>query len=297
MLPISSMKVSIQVFLLLILANAGYGQAPDKVSQIVAAENYFAALAKEKGLKKAFLKVADNSTIVFRPNPVSAVEYYKKQSDSLGILNWEPVWAKISKSGDWGFTTGPFNYRKDLDSEISSYGQYVSVWKKNSKGVWKLAVDLGIPHKKPTSKPVLNFPNPPNEIYLKQRSQERLQQREDIVLSSDKLFATVQKADNKIAHTEFLAEDARLLFPGSEPIIGKKAIAAFWQKQGLRASSKPLRADRSYSGELAYTTGEASIVKGREITPYNYLRVWEVQPGYKWSVILEIYVAAVDENP
>ena len=272
-----------------------FAQTTDKVAQLVSAENYFSALVKEKGLKKAFLKVSDENTIVFRPGPVSAVKFYKSQPDTVtATLQWEPVFAKISKSGDWGFTTGPYIYKESDSSLTSHYGSYVSVWKKNHKGIWRLATDLGIPHKKPSKKPELLFVNPSNEIFLRQRSQTRLQQREDVVFSTDKLLSTIQKADNAIAHKEFLSDDCQLLFPGFEPIRGKKAITDFWKKQGFRANSQVAAADRSYSGELAFTRGDASIVQKNKIKKYHYVRIWEVQPGFKWNVILEVYTPAED---
>ncbi len=291
------MKLFSIALLSLILTFSASAQTGDKVGQLISAENYFSALVKERGLKKAFLRVSDENTIVFRPDPVSAVDFYKSQPDSSsGLLTWEPVFAKIAKSDDWGFTTGPYIYKENDNNQKCHYGDYLSVWKKNSKGVWRLAIDLGVAHKKPVSKPAMRFENPANEIFLHQRSKNRLQQREDVVFSTDKLLATVQKADNAIAQNEFLADESRLLFPGFEPIIGKKAIMSFWKKQGFRASSQISLADRSYSGELAFTRGESSIVQKNQVKRYHYLRIWEVQPGFKWNVILEIYTPAGDEN-
>jgi ketosteroid isomerase-like protein len=272
----------------LIFAAAAISQTTDKVSQLVSAENYFAALAKEKGIKKAFLSVSNESTIIFRPGPISATKYFKGQPDSLGILTWEPVFARISKSGDWGITSGPSTYQKNDSSEVH-YGDYLSVWKKNAKGVWKLALDLGVTHPKPKKQQALLFQNPKNEIFLKQRSENRLQQREDVVFSSDRLMGTILKADDKIALKEFIADESRLLFPGFEPIIGKKAITTFWEKQGFNLASEPTKADRSYSGELAYTYGEANISKKGANNKYHYVRIWEIQPGYVWKVIFEAY--------
>ncbi|MGX5688645.1 hypothetical protein [Arcticibacter tournemirensis] len=276
------------LFLLLLTANVFSQNTADKVSQLLAAENYFNALVKEKGLKKAFLSVSDNSTVAFRPNPVPAQKFYKDQPDSIGFLSLDPVYAKISKSGDWGFTAGPYIFKQRESDTQAFYGTYVSVWKKNSKNVWKLAMDAGVSHKKPSAELKRLYINPRNEIFLHQRSNTRLQQREDIVFSSDKLLATITKADNKIAQNEFLTDNSWLLFPGNEPVVGKKAIMEFWKKKGYKAITEPVKADRSYSGEIAYTYGNATILAKK----YNYIRIWEVQPGYKWNVIMEVFTEA-----
>lgn len=283
------MKVLFNLLFFLSLFKCAYSQnTSDKVSQLLAAENYFNAIVKEKGLKKAFISIADNSTLAFRPGPVPAQKYYREQPDSLGYLSHDPVYAKISKSGDWGFTSGPYVFKQGESDTEAFYGTYVSVWKKNSKNVWKLALDAGVAHKKPLKEIPRMYINPANEIFLHQRSNSRLQQRKDIVLSSDKLLATVTKADNKIAQNEFLTESSWLLFPGFEPITGKKAIMEFWKKMGYKALTQPVDGDRSYSGEIAYTYGVASILAKK----YNYIRIWEVQPGYKWNVILEAFTEA-----
>ena len=289
-------KFTTYVLFILLLTSFAEAQTEDKVSQLVSAENYFSALAKEKGIKKAFLNVSTDQTIIFKPNPISPEKYFKKKSDSLGHLSWQPVYARISKSGDWGITSGPSTY-KASDTSKTHYGDYLSVWKKNSKGIWKLAINLGVEHKKPKTTQAMLFQNPKNEIYLKQRSENRLQQREDVVFSSDKLMGTVLKADTKVALKEFIADESRLLFPGFEPIIGKKAITTFWEKQGFRIGSEPTKADRCYSGELAYTYGDASIFQKGLNKKYHYVRIWEVQTGYVWKVIFEVYVLAAQDGP
>ena len=285
------MKFFFYLSFLITIAGPALSQTADKVSQLIAAENYFAARVKEKGLKKAFIKVSDANTVIFKPSPVNAARYYKKQPDSinLGFLSWEPSFARVSKSNDWGFTTGPFVFKQTDDGPAAYYGTYLSVWKKNKKGIWKLALTMPISHKKPKTIPALDFSNPANEIFIHQRSQKRLQEREDIVFSSDKLLSTIQKADNKIALNEFLSPQSRLLFPDYEPVIGKAAIMSFWKKREFREISAPVKADRAYSGDYAFTQGTSTIIGKTGPKKYHYVRIWEVQPGYKWNIILQIY--------
>ena len=260
-----------------------------EVSSLVAAENYFAGIAKEKGINKAFLAVSDNETIVFRPGPVKAVDFFDKKKSEAGELSWQPVLAKISKSGDWGFTTGPYVYK---EGETSSYGDYVSVWKANNKGVWKLAVDLGINHNKPLKEPALFFPDPKNSRFFRQRSAARQKQREEMILTSDRLFSKTLSKYNNLAYNVFLADDARLLFPGHEPIIGKRNITDFLRLQELEINTEVAHADRATGSDLAYTYGTAGITQKGQVTQYHYVRIWEVQDGHKWNVILEIFTPA-----
>ena len=286
------MKNVIVNILIIAFVTSASAQQTDKVGQLVSAENFFVALAKGKGIKKAFLTVSDANTIIFRPEPVRVEKFFKNKPDNSGSLFWEPVYAKISKSNDWGFTTGPYTYKESDTSQATYYGDYLSIWKKNQKDVWKLAIDLGVPHQKPGIVPKMVFLNPRDEKFQPQYSDIRLKQREEIVFSSDELFATTLNAGNAAARKTFLTNDCRLLFPGYEPIIGKAAILDFWEEQNLRVHSLPVKADRAYSGELAFTYGDASLEQNGQNKLYHYVRIWEIQPGYEWNIIMEVYVEA-----
>ena len=98
--------------------------------------------------------------------------------------------------------------------------------------------------------------------------------------------------DQSLAHDVFLAENARLLFPGEEPIIGKARINNFVGKNQMSIESEPLRADRALGSDLAYSYGIAYVTKNKVITKYHYVRIWESQEEHKWNVILEIYTPA-----
>ncbi len=260
----------------------------DKVSQITANENKFSEQAKQKGIKKAFLNFSDENSIVFRPGPVKAVDFYKTKNEVPGYLSWQPMYARIAKSSDWGFTSGPYVFKQTDTSSIAGYGDYFSVWKRGRNGTWKLAIDIGVAHKMPTTKPELRLENPLNEDFVRLKKQSSYDQREDIVFSNDKLFCTIRKANSKIAYEEFLANNTRLLFPGYEPILGKAAVARFWETHKFKTSSQPIKSDRALSGELAYTYGNASLESAGEQKQYYYLRIWEMQPNYKWAMIVEV---------
>ncbi|MDB5121575.1 MAG: hypothetical protein JWN56_2793 [Sphingobacteriales bacterium] len=267
-----------------------------KVNSLVAAENYFESLVVSKGMKKGFSAVCDENTIVFRPDPVKALQFYKKAKADSSQLLWRPAFAKISKSGDWGFTTGPYTYKSSATAQETFFGQYVSVWRMNEKGVWKLALDAGISHDKPKKEEKLVFVDAVTDKFFHQRSELRLQQREDMIMTSDKLFATTLRAYKNLAYNVFLGENARLLFPGHEPLIGRRNITDFLRYEGISINTEFLEADRALGGDLAYSYGKATITKNKMDKVYNYVRIWEVQEGFKWNVILEVFTPATGTN-
>ncbi|HEY1024311.1 MAG TPA: hypothetical protein VGE26_04045 [Sphingobacteriaceae bacterium] len=261
---------------------------PPDIQSLISAENYFAGLSVGKGVKKAFLRVSDKNTIVFRPGPVSAKEFYSKAEEDSTYLYWYPSFARIAKSGDWGFTSGPFVVKPSAQSAKEGYGQYCSVWKRNAKGVWKLAIDIGITHSKPGSEPKLDFASPDEEKFFKQRSPNRLQQREDIVKSTDDLFGTSLRVVGNKAYDEYGSDDIHFLFPGSQPVIGTQKVQEFLNKERIKINTTHTAGDRAYSGELAYTYGTAHATQKGLIRIYNYVRIWELQEG-KWNVLFEVY--------
>jgi len=60
-------------------------------------------------------------------------------------LTWTPVKADMAASGDLGYTYGNYIFKsKNKDGQIvSHYGKYMSVWKKQKDGSWKVVVDMG----------------------------------------------------------------------------------------------------------------------------------------------------------
>src|SRR5438552_6998091 len=54
-------------------------------------------------------------------------------------LQWAPTKADVAASGDVGYTTGTYQMTMNGATEK---GKYVSVWKKQSDGQWKVAEDI-----------------------------------------------------------------------------------------------------------------------------------------------------------
>lgn len=272
-------------FIILLSSNYALAQSSNgKVSSLVAAENYFAAKVKEKGIKEGFMKVSDEETIIFRPLPVKAQVYFENKDELQASLAWEPVFAKISKSGDWGFTSGPSVYN---DNDKTSYGQYLSVWKVNRRGVWKLALDIGISHPKPKAAVQLDFRDPA-ETHYQRSAAGRMKQRVDVILTTDQLYTTTRRMKPELAFSDYFTHDTRVLFPGHEPIIGAANVAAFFKKNGFDLHTEVIDADRALGNDLAYTYGKATISTSLSAKEYSYVRIWENNAG-KWNVLAEVF--------
>lgn len=74
----------------------------------------------------------------------NAIEARMASLDSPAVsLRWEPRRADIAASGDLGWTTG--SWVSEAPGPIRSEGLYVSIWRKQADGSWKVVMDLGNP--------------------------------------------------------------------------------------------------------------------------------------------------------
>jgi hypothetical protein len=144
-------------------------------------------------------------------------------------------------------------------------------------------------HPKPSNEPNLSFVDPKNFRFFRQIAEGRLKQREELILTSDKLFSKTLLDNQRLAYDTFFAEEGRLLFPGYEPIIGKTKVNNFLSRQQIGVETIPSVANRALGSDLAYTYGKALITRNGITKMFNYTRIWESQEGFSWNILLEIY--------
>src|SRR5688500_6799075 len=122
-----------------------YGQENAALMQMVNAEKSFAGYARSNGITAAFMKYLDDSAKVFEGGKIlnGKAVWRNRKTDSME-LNWYPEYAEIAASGDFGYTTGPSAFRlKKGSNEPDHKGYFNSIWKKDTKGEWKVLLDMG----------------------------------------------------------------------------------------------------------------------------------------------------------
>jgi|SRR5690606_17469005 len=273
---------------LLSLSLTSFGQLPNKVGSLINADRTLEKLAEQTTPYDAFLDIYDKNSIVFSPHPIPALPYMKNRPNFPDIQSWEPNFAGISKSMEWGFTFGGIEFQRI--GAPKRQGEYLNIWKRNRKGEWKIHLRaIAENYGKPTIEPNFVMVEPDSADYFKQRSQARLDQRKDVITNNDRLFATVLRSKNELAFQEFYAENVRVVIPWNEPLYGKNAAIGFFLNQKIDVQTNWLYSDRAYSGEIAATYGNAHLTQNGEVKRYYYIRIWQRQPDYQWRVILEFY--------
>jgi ketosteroid isomerase-like protein len=80
-------------------------------------------------------------------------QYVKPRFETPGFtLRWEPIDGRVS--GDLGYTYGVSKAtRAEPDGKrVTSYGKYVTVWRKYRNGIWKVVADIGNNSPQPAAK-------------------------------------------------------------------------------------------------------------------------------------------------
>jgi ketosteroid isomerase-like protein len=108
----------------------------------------FSAMSVKEGMFKAFLFYIANDGVILRNNSFPARgketlrERFAGKSDTSFVLSWEPLFEKISESGDLGYTYGIHSNTDKATNEITR-GTYITIWQKQSDGTWKFVLDTG----------------------------------------------------------------------------------------------------------------------------------------------------------
>ncbi len=64
-------------------------------------------------------------------------------ADTTRLLSWRPTSAEVSASGDLGYTIGRWELGPRAGGEPLARGSYVTIWRKQADGSWRVVLDVG----------------------------------------------------------------------------------------------------------------------------------------------------------
>lgn len=259
---------------------------------LVEAERGFARASIDKGTRAAFIENLADDSILFRPRPVAGKKWMEERKATPGVLTWQPIFADVSSAGEMGYTTGPWEYRaKNLGDEPVAHGQFVSIWKRQANGTWKVAVDLGTENPKPEKPaPEVTFPAG-NGGHKKQQKPETDAEagRVALVKVEDDFSKHLAAKTTVDAFVSYLADDVRLFRTNAFPAVGREAARAMLAAKPGLLTWQPTKAEVSRSGDLGYSYGSYEFKASEGFAESgNYLRIWKKQADGKWKVVLDL---------
>jgi ketosteroid isomerase-like protein len=255
------------------------------VRSLVEAERNFYRKGQEQGTRAAFLAFLADSGIIFRPGPVNGRRTWNEREETGFDLVWEPTFAAVSRSADFGYDTGPAKWRANKkEKEFSGYGHFVSIWRKEPDGAWKVHLDCGIEHAKPTEKSeTLRMIVPPE----KTTTVPDAAARQRAFGEAQRTFLALAKLDFTKAFRDFGGDDVRLYRDGSFPTLGKDAGANLLGTEQAGIMLEVTAGSMSSSSDLAYYYGQYSDTRTQGAATGHFLQIWQADGTAGWKLVLD----------
>ncbi|MGI9114358.1 MAG: hypothetical protein DLM52_00505 [Chthoniobacterales bacterium] len=242
----------------------------------------FSAMSLEKGIPAACVAYFADDGIAFAPAAVNGKKYWSARKEFSGILVWEPVFAVVSRAGDLGYTTGPWELKKKNGAGETAFGNYVTIWR--NRGQWKIALDVGIDNSQP-SEPPPALQLMPIDATAAERSQEEARRS---LRKTEAAFSARAGEDVGKAIVDFGAPELRVLRDKSFPAIGITAAEVMLGSDHGKLVCDAAATRLSSSGELSYTYGKYSEERGNITERGIYLNIWQVDLNGDWKLVLDL---------
>ena len=249
------------------------------IDNLIQAEKNFAAYSIANNTKEAFQQFIDSNSMMFNSGkPVSAIEFWNKREKNAAVLNWQPQYAEISTSGDFGYTTGPWTVRPTKIDSIVGRGQYITVWHINKNGEWKFLVDLGVSNTQTNTVEYARIIDTP-----KQEEDSKAIPHISQLVAAENDFNKLFEQNKSKAYKTWLSGESILNRNGSLPavnstdrrtIIDSTPAGIKYRLRGWGISPVP---------DMGYTFGNAIINDKIE----GYLRIWRREES-GWKIAIEV---------
>jgi ketosteroid isomerase-like protein len=268
---------------------------------LVDAERSFSRLSQREGVRAAFLAYLADDAVLFRPGPVPGRAFIEARPSPPVELTWWPVHVEVSASGDLGYTTGPYELRDTGPGRRgeTQHGYYVTMWRRQADGAWKVVADLGVTTPPPAGPDAAAGGEVGHGRIAggAPAGQGRAEEAQHALMAADRGFggdATAHGA--RAAYMAVVADDARFYRDGAPPAVGRQAIGRLLGGHPQRASSwEPTAAVVASSGDLGYTYGKtAEMAAGRPRRvrlPGLYFRIWERQGDGPFKIVVDVIKA------
>jgi len=281
------MRLILLALPLAVLAAPATAQTAD-ATPVVAAERAFAADFPALGLAGSFSKWSTPDAVIITGGRArTSAELFgnapQTRQPGESLIEWWPVFAGVSMSGDLGFTTGP------AAQDGARYGHYFTVWKRQPDGQWRWVYDGGVgadpvgqpgSDSEPRLLPVATVGSASSETALAE------------VEEAEAGLAAQAAADLKAAYLQYMADDGRLYVAPLAPAEGADAFAAAldgWPQ--VMAIGAMEGGGASDAGDMVWTWGPVAWVRDGQPRQGHYVRIWQKRPE-GWRIVLAQLVPA-----
>ena len=261
-------------------------------ASLVSAELAFAKHAGSENTRAAFLAVLDDDGVLFRPGPVNGKAWLAPPKADASKLTWYPSHVEVSRSGDLGYSTGPYQWRAEAGSKEVAHGHFVSIWGRQD-GAWKLLLDMGVSHAAPPGEIPLFKPESPSGKAKHIRSAPT---SGDELSNMERAFAQdAGKKGGAAAYRRFGAADLRFYRENALPLTNLQDAFPVLESGTGAAIWTTLKSRVSKSGDLGYTYGFTEQVDVHKKSAF--LHLWKRAQGGGWKLVLDLESPLPSEKP
>lgn len=269
-------------------------QEPDSTSalfRLCEAERNFAKQSAMFGKKTAFINNFNEESVFFDGKWVTnGLQKQKESKEHPFILKWEPEFIDISKSQDFGISTGPWESQEYRPyTEPTNQGYYLSVWQKQSDGIWKVILDVGIltPRHK-NHKHSIRFPKGADLEVENFEKIDKAQSEKELIAKEKELFTTWSKKHSHIDYLSFFSKDAMKQLGGYLPTRNMDTIKAQLKNMDKTLIWKTNGSGAAPSGDIGFTYGIYEKEDSPDKTKGYFVRIWKREPEMDWRISIEL---------
>ena len=192
----------------------------------------------------------------------------------------------MARSCDLGFTAEPPSSERRKaknDEKPLGYGQYISIWKKQKDGAWKVEVDVG------GAVPSARKVEDPPTISISPATEERTPAATTKALSApEKWFTDTAKTDSTSALVGASSEEILVQREGVFPAAGRQPAALMLSVQHGKLTSSTLGSAMSGAGDLAYRYGKYTLEMSQSTERGYYLQIWQTDAARCVETIIRL---------
>jgi ketosteroid isomerase-like protein len=229
--------------------------------------------------------------VVFRNgSPVNGKDDWTKRNADSSELWWQPVFADMAYSGDFGYTTGPWEWKRlKNDNTPSAYGYYNSIWKKEKDGIWKVVIDIGIPNNIPSAEKNKQVTFSTIQSKPVKGNYESL--KKDL-FDVERTFLDACRKNNNTTYNKYISSETRIYRPNNPPYVSADAIKKALADTSITFTFESIDGDIASSGDLGYIYGKVKargIYNGNLVdADLNYMRIWKREKPGDWKIVLDV---------
>jgi len=157
------------------------------------------------------------------------------------------------------------------------------------KGVWKVALDVGINHPQPQE--------PETEIrtYVPNSSLVHPQSADADLEKTERNFAESLKDDEGDAIIDNASDDIRVYRRGQLPAVGRTAAKKMLAEEDAKTTRTPLGVGNSTPIDLAYEYGEYTSERDNTAQRGIYVCIWRIDSDGQWRLALDLQKSAPEK--